>query len=402
MAAESPLTLAENRRPIEQVLAGLAKGATPEQSLSAGQRLQREARKHALSLRDYLTLAVETRGTQFSDLTGYEASLVYLNLPVKDDFKEGVVLQAASETFQTYPGTRALFPPVIDDMLYWATRMDNLMRLEDMLAGSITIDGPELLFTVVDDAGTDYNSFIIPEGARIPVRTLRTSESAVRMWKHGSGIRTTYEFSRRARLDLLTPFAARVQRELVLSKIKQATATLIGGDGNPNSAAPVVNQSSFNVGSASPYAAPTSATNGQLSFDHLVSWLVSQAANGVPVDTVIGGWDGYAQWMRLFQPVNPTGFFAPAQMIKESTGMGLTLPNLFPAGVKFVLASSVPAGNLIGIVKGETLQEIKEAGGETAEEDREILNQTITYIRTEVSGLRLLYQDTRSVFNWQN
>ena len=75
---------------------------------------------------------------------------------------------------------------------------------------------------------------------------------------------------------------------------------------------------------------------------------------------------------------------------------------IFPAGVRFALSSAVPPGNMIGLVKAETIQELKEAAGETAEEDREVLNQTITYIRTEVSGFRLLYKDTRSVFNWMN
>ncbi len=397
MAAESLLDI--KKQPVEKVLAGLAHGAHPDESLRAGQHLQRQAKRYALPLRDYLTLAVETRGTSFSDLSGYEAALAYLQLPVKDDFKGGVVLQAAAETFQTYPGTRALFPPVIDDMLYWASRMDNIMKLEDFLSGSIVIDGPELLFTVVDDSATDYSSFIIPEGGRIPVRSLRTSESAVRMWKHGSGIRTTYEFSRRARLDLLTPFAARVQRELELSKIKQATKVLIEGD-VPSSAASVVKQSVFDPGNGSEFAAGTTATVGTLDFDHMVAWMVQQASLGVPIDTIVGGWDAYAQWIRLFQPVSATGFYAPTQMIAESTGIKLTLPSIFPGGVRFALSSAVPAGQMIGLVKAETLQELKEAGGETAEEDREVLNQTITYIRTEVSGFRLLYKDTRSLFTW--
>ena len=394
MAAAASL-LDIKRAPVETVLAGL-KSTEPSDSLRAGQALVRTARKHAVSLRDYLTLAITTRGTQFNDLTGYEAALAYLNLPVRDDFAQGVVLQAASESFQTFPGTRALFPPVIDDMLYWSRRMDAIEQLEPMLAGSMVIDGPELLFTIVNDDAADYNSFIIPEGARIPVRSLRTSEAAVRMFKHGSGIRTTYEFSRRARLDLLTPFAARVQRELTLSKIKTAVNVLVSGDGGTNSAATVINQSSY---AAAPWNV-TGITAGQINFQALMAWLVSQAQNGVPIDTVIGNWGSMFQWMRLFQPVTGTGFFAPAQMLRDASGTQLQLPNPFPAAVNFVIASSAPANQLIGITRAETLQELKEAGGETAEEDREMLNQTITYIRSEVSGFRLLYRDTRSIYDY--
>jgi hypothetical protein len=380
-----------------ELVVGKLKDTVTANSHQAGLDLLRAARKHAVPLRDYLTLAVDTRaGTTYAGLTGYEAALAYLNLPVKDDFKEGIVLNAASETFQTYPGTRALFPPVIDDMLYWTKRLDQIEQLEPLLAGSLTVAGAELLFTIVDDTGYEYNSFVVPEMGKVPVRSLRTSESAVKMWKHGSGIRTSYEFSRRARLDLLTPFAARVQRELSMSKIKAATSILVNGDGSANSASPVVTQSSFNtlVGST--------ATVGTIAFQNFLAWLVNRASNGVPIDTVVGNWDAMFQYMRLFSPIVGTTstFEAPTKQLQEMSGMTLQIPHPFPTAVRFALSSAMPEGMLLGMTSPETLQELKEAGGDTSEEEREPLNQTITYIRTEVSGFRLLYRDTRSVYNY--
>lgn len=381
------------KQSVETVLAGI-KDESRSVSAEAGLRLHREAQKYSLGIRDYLTLAIETRGnTQFSDLSGYEAALVFLNLPVKDDFKEGIVLQAASETFQTFPGSRLLFPPVIDDMLYWTKRIDSIEKLEPMLAVSRVINGPELLFTVVNDTGSEYQSFVIPELGRVPVRSVRVSETSVRMFKHGSGIRTSYEFSRRARLDLLTPFAARVARELELSKIGAAVNTLINGDGGVTPAATVTTQSSLNT------AAGVTATNGIIGYKSLLYWLVTRAAAGTPVDTVIGNWDAYFQWLTLFQPIL-NGFRSAADVVAAGGGPQLQSLAALPGPVNFAIASAMPENKLIGITRAETMEELREAGGDTSEEERNMLNQSITYIRTETTGFRLIYKDTRDIFNY--
>ena len=393
MAQECLLDI--KRLPVEQVVGGLLAADDPAASSAAGARLVRTAIKFGLDVKDYLTLAVETRGTQYSDLSGYELAKVFLKLPTRDDFKEGVLLQAASDTFQTYPGTRILFPPVIDDMLYWTRRMDRVEQIAPILAGSRTVAGAELIWTVVDEAdSTEYKSFVVPEGSKIPIRSIRTHENNVRMYKHGSGIRTTYEFNRRARLDMLTPFAARVARELELSKIASAIGIIINGDGSVTGPAPLVTQASYNTA-----VGGTAATTGTLSYRHLLYWLVQRAKAMVPVDTVIGNWDAYYQWMGLFAPTI-NSFRSGAEAIAGSSPWEINNPNIFPGPVNFVVTSAVPAGVLIGISRNETVEELREAGGDIAEEERAVLNQTITYIRSEVTGYRLLYTDTRSVYDY--
>lgn len=381
------------RKAPDVLLAGL-KASHASDSQKAGLTLLSEARRYNLDVKDYLTLAIDTKGGTFAGLNGYDAAKAYLNLPVQDDFKEGIVLQAASETFQTYPGTRALFPPVIDDMLYFSRRQDQIETVLPMLAGSRTISGPELLFTVVDDTAADTASFSVPEGARIPVRSIRSSENSVKFYKHGSGIRTTYEFNRRARLDMITPFAARVMRELEISKVKAATGVLVNGDGLAGSAAAVVAQSSYNT------QAGVTATNGQLNYMCLLAWLVARAQAGAPVDTVVGNWDAAFQWMRMFQPTI-SATLSQADAIKAMAGTTpAMIPIPMPQMVNFVISSSAPANKLIGFIRGETMEMLTEAGSDIAEEEKAMSNQTITYYRTENTGLRLIYRDSRSIFNF--
>ena len=365
-------------------------------SIQAAQNLIGEARDFGLNLRDFLTLAIDVPASDHAErfrddkgfLSGYEAALAYLNLPVRDDFSRGVVLDAAVDTFQTYPGTRALFPEVVDDMLRWRYRQDQLESTKGIVSQSRTISGVEMISTVVDDKEEDYQVHrAVSELARIPVKTIRTSQTAVAFYKHGGGIRYSYEFNRRARLDILTPYQNRMMREVERSKVWTATTILINGDG-VNPAAPVVKQSSFN----------SQATANKIDRRALVLWLISRAKAGTPVDTVLGNWDAYVEWLELFA-MSKVGDRSEADDARAQ-GFQLGGVPLLQGQVNFVLSSAVPDGKLVGFSQGDTIEELIEAGSDIEESERSIQNQSITVVKTENAGYKLSFPDTRSVYDF--
>ncbi len=368
------------------------------ESEEAGLTLARDAASFGLGVKDYLKLAVGKEADKVNGLNGYELALYKLNLPVRNDFENGVYLQAASETFQTHPGTRALFPEVIDDVLRFATRQDQIEQVGPLLANSRTVAGVELLSTVIDDDSEERDSFSVAEMGRIPIRTIKTSEKSVKFYKHGSAIRTSYEFSRRASLDLLVPHANRVARELERSKLTVATGVLINGDGAYD-AAPSVNQSSYNA------ATGFTATSGKINWPHFMYWLIQRAKAGVPIDTVVMNWDGWFQWLLMFseelQGADNKSYGARA--VENLAAAGVAMDKM-PAAVSLVmnitpvLSSAMPANKLLGFSKGDTLEELVEAGSNIQETERAILSQTMTMVRTENTGYRLVYGDTRSIF----
>jgi hypothetical protein len=68
---------------------------------------------------------------------------------------------------------------------------------------------------VIDDKADDYQQTgVIAEGARIPIRSLKTDQKSVTFHKFGGGYEFTYEFERRVSLDVVTPYANRVDREV--------------------------------------------------------------------------------------------------------------------------------------------------------------------------------------------
>lgn len=400
--AKNILSLKASAKPLSEVLNGL-KDASKEKSRMAGLELAQAAKEHDLTIDNYLRFAVDLsadeEGKKYlaAGLDGYEATLAYLGLPVKNDFSKKVSLEATNETFQTYPGTRILFPQVVDNVLRFSSRQDQLENVAALVGNSRTINGTEMISIVADSDEDAEGTFLIAQGADIPIRTIKTSEQAIQMFKHGSGYEMTYEFDRRASIDIMVPYVSRINRRLELSKVALATQILVNGDG-VHPAAGVVYQQDM--------VAKTGDTHkeGKLVFGGLLAWLVDRAGNGAhaPIDTVVGNYDMYLQWILMFTPTLQNQ--SQAEAIAKVGGPALdtaAIPGMFMP-IKFALSSTMPKNQLLGMTKNETLEELVEAGSQISESERAVKNQRIVYVKTETTGYRLVFGDTRSIYSVAN
>ena len=388
------------RAPLNVVLAGINSEHSDE-SIRAGVKLVQAAKQYGINVRDYLNLAVDVRASNDAEsgknfrldngnfMTGYQAAIVELNLPFKNAFEQGITLQAAADTFSARPGSRALFPEVIDDMLQWNTRQDMFESTAPMVAQTRTITGNELMTTAIFDDQGQLNTSPIAELANIPMQTIKSSDKSVKFFKHGSGIRTSYEFERRVSLDILTPYAARIARNKEISKVKMATSLLINGDG-VHEAAEVVPASNYKDWDA--------AKGLKGNYVALADFLAQRARKGVPVDTIVGNYDMWLELFLMFLPTQPNGK-STSEILQENGGPRVALAMDFLSGVNFHISSSAPTGKLICYSKADTLEELIEAGSVLSESETAIKNQSITYVKTENSGYRLVYGDTRVIFD---
>ena len=397
--AKSLLELIKNKKGLQAKLGGLISG-TPEASRSAAEVLANEIKEYGISIQNYLRLAIDLSdedGKAFREagMDGYEAALAFLSLPTKNDFSNSIMLAQAGETFKSYPGTRLLFQPVMDEVLRFSTRQDQIEKVADLVGSSRSVSGIEMISVIAESDEDAEGTWTISEGGRIPVRKIETREQAVKWFKHGSGYEFTYEFDRRASLDILTPYVARIVRRLELSKVAAATHILINGDG-VHPAAPVVYQADLLPAGAS------ANTENKINYAALLSWILSMAKKGTPMDTVIGNYDTYLMWMMLFTPTL-SGNASEAGAIAAAGGPALStgIPGLF-VPIKFAISSAMPAKQLLGFIKAETLQELVEEGSQIQESETHVREQRVTYVRTETTGYKLIFGDTRSIFTTAN
>lgn len=366
------------------------------EAMLAAEKLQKEAASYGLALNDFLDLAIDlSEGDEKAaykngeGLSGFEQVMFKMNLPMKNNYKDQVTLAQASDTFATKPGSRILFPYAIDNVLRWNNNIDQMEKVADILSGSRTTNGNELIRIVAEDDENARKSFRVGEGARIPMRKVRYSDRSVQFYKHGSGIEYTYEFERRAALDIITPFAARVARDLEISKMKAATDIMINGDG-VNGAATALSQASIDSG----------ATDGTISYDGLLGALATAVKAHHPIDTIAGNIDAYLQLVKLFGVSAASSAYEVDQMAGKGGPQFMGLRNIFTP-VNFVLDSAVPAGKLLMFNRPDTLEELVEANSRIAEEEKNVLSQVISYVRTENTGYSLIYPDCRYVYTYK-
>ena len=396
---KSLIELSKNKRSLTS-LSGLL-GDVAESQRTA-EILLAEVKEYGISLQNFFRLAIDMSDEAAAEyraagMDGYEAGLAYLHLPVKNDLSNGIMLAQAGDTFKSYPGTRILFQPVIDEVLRFSTRQDQIERIDAIVGSSRTVSGIEMVSIVAESDEDAEGTWTIAEGANIPVRKIKTTEQAVKWWKHGSGYEFTYEFDRRASIDILTPYAARIARRLELSKVRAATSILINGDG-VHGAAPVVYQEDLMKESD----ASAENTPNKIDYAAFLKWLLSMAKKGTAIDTVLGNYDTYLMWMMLFTPTM-SGNRSAAEAVAAAGGPSLSasIPGLF-VPVKFAVSSAMPDKQLLGFIKAETLQELIEEGSQISESERYIRSQRVIFVKTETTGYKLIFGDTRSIYTTAN
>ena len=369
----------------ELVLSGLlGEAAKIDSTRLAGAELVSKASDYGLSLREYLDYAV----TPEQDLTGWETSLKFLGLPVKNSKAD---IQLSSNTFYSQPGTRLFFPEVLLNIVEWKSKQDQIVTVEPIISQSRSVTGNQVIFmTELDTHEHDaLKMFQISEGGEVPIRKIVSSDKNVRFFKLGQGYELTYELARRSAIDMFVPFINRANREFELDKLRHAITLLVNGDGVAG-AISVVNETQ--VG----------GSNGLLQYKALLLWLVQRAAAGYQIDTLIGNYQTYADYAFMFTPIVTAGGTSEAQALN---GLGLG-PNLLPGisfmnyNINFVIAPTVAASVIIGITRGECLEELTEVNSDIVENDRVITNQTIRFVRTQNIGYYMPHPLSRQAFSY--
>lgn len=388
--------LTANRRPVAEVVGKLMSDNGAE-SQEAGLKLLASAKEYGLSTADYLRLAVKPEGVHAElGMDGYEVTKAFLGLPSRDDYRNAVTLQAAADAFASYRGVRALFPEVIDDVVQWKYRQTEFETPEALIAQSRTINGTELITTVVQDSEEDYGRYgMIGEGARIPVWSIKASDQSVKIFKFGVGLEWTYEFARRASLDLVTPYVMRAEKQTKIAQTGTAYSLMVNGDG-VHAAAAVRNASDVETDNSLDVGAVAA---GKINWEILTAWLVERAKAGAPIDTVAGNWDTYLQWRLMFAKPSIAEGMSQSEVLQRAGVSAAQANPQLDFNIRFALVSDAAPNQLLGFSKNDTLEELIENGSDIEESERVIKNQRVNLYHTKNAGYRLIFGDTRQILN---
>jgi hypothetical protein len=349
-------------------------------------------------MRDYCVWrSTPTQGDfKGSGLNGYEVALAHLGLPVKNDMDEGILLQAAGETFQFRPALARSSRKSSTTSSSGSTARARSRTSTGMLANSRGTNGVELITKVIDDKAEDYQQTgVIAEGARIPIRSLKTDQKSVTFHKFGGGYEFTYEFERRVSLDVVTPYANRIEREVQIGQVgdrhrppdqRRRRQRRRGGDQR--------------FGPRGDDHRQRAVAAGRMNWEIFLrgsSPALRQASRSTPSSATT---TCTFEWERMF--ATPTRLQRRPDDGRDPREGGCPdrdrEPAVQPARELRGLLGA-PASKLVGFIKGETVEELVENGSDIEESVRAIENQKVRYVKTKNHGYRLVFADTRNILN---
>lgn len=353
-----------------------------------------------------VALAMQIEAEQGLDGIGTLFKSMGIPVNFKGNDVASACFAAATSSFLTNDGLKVLLPTLINSMLVAVERAPVTESVEDLIYGTRTVKNNVLQKEIAWDKQTSdsFASWRIAEGANIPKRTLKASQTAINFYKTGHAIEMSYEVASTMTPDVLVPFAARIALERSQSEHAMAMETIINGTSadvnNINAAVKTVSLDTLD-----------GQTNTALRYraEGFMKWLIQRARLGLPVDTIVVGWDSIMELQNMF-PVTDANNTAAVGIAGAMNGTAVGSPQMATMQVKVVngvnfnlnvvITSALGEKQILGFRKPETIERLIKTNSQIAEMERVIQNQMVLYTNTIISGFDLTYGDTRSMLTW--
>lgn len=355
----------------------------PMATLDQGLDLYKQAADMGMTFWQFLEAIQPSKDND--SLTAFERQLKLTGVIVKSRPEMGLFSSRAEYLFQSdRPGSAILFPVLLQKEALW-TKARQYSDINAIVATTRTISGSSSYQAVrIDDSeiygsGANGRRFRVDQAGNFPKVKISWSDAANAVAKHGVELNWSYEFVRRASIELLTTIVSRIMLQDAISVFDDAVSFAINGDGT--SANPAATVKTF--------CKSTKSTPG-------TNEIVLDVSN----DSIAAGVLPYEGWLKFiggFAPYTPNvvcGNLAtlvkfvtmtrptmdPAQVITalleaKNQGTAVLANELFP-NVVLHLADGVPNNKLVALDKGYALERVIELGSDIKEVTKVIQQQT--------------------------
>lgn len=347
------------------------------------------------------------------NLSAFERQLQLNGIIVKSSPELGLYSSPGEYFFQSdRPGSAILFPVLLQKTALW-TKLRNFVDINKIVATTRTISGTTAYTTLnIDDSaitggilsgGTQTATahgrrFRVDQRGNFPAVSIGWSEKTNAVTKHGVQLNWTYEFVRRASIELMQTVVARIMLQDQIELFNEAVSIIINGDGVAN---PACDTKTFKKTAAGATAyqivdADTTAA-GQLTYSGWLKFIGN--ARPYSFDAVFGNLDTLVKFVTMQRPT-----MDPAQVITnllEAKNQGtakLDTP-LFP-NVTLYLADNMPADKLLAVDTSFALERVIELGSDLKEVERVIQNQTEAMVISISDNISKLFKDAAQLLDF--
>lgn len=252
------------------------------------------------------------------------------------------------------------------------------IALSDIVAITTPIDGNTYRSVYLTTSTTDLRMRRVAESADIPLFKLTTSQNSINLYKYGTGVESTYESLRRARLDKVRFWLQQMALQAEMDRVSEAINILVSGDGNSGTAATNWRaKTDFDSTATGKTITLKAYLNYKLKFFPLyrLSHIFGTEADILKLLLLnVGDSD---QMAYLGDPTAAPGY-----------------DNMLRDGVRYGITADVPADKLVGLDARSALERVIEIGSNIQEIERFARNQTQVLTMTEVEAFAILQPGT--------
>lgn len=258
----------------------------------------------------------------------------------------------------------------------WNSQFAAPIPLTEIVAFTTPITGEDYRSAYMTYDAEALRMYRVGESAEIPMATLTSSARAIQLKKYGRGMRTSYEQLRRMRIDRIAWWIRWMALQAEIDKVTAALNVLINGDGNANTGATEINQSTLD----------STATPGELS---TLGWLKfrMQWAPPYQLTTILAQIDEAVQVIML--NLGTANLPLEGRRI-GGIGNSLTPINSTADGVRYGWTADAPDGKIVGFDRRNALEQVVEIGSNISETENFITNQTQVITMTENNAFAII------------
>jgi hypothetical protein len=345
------------------------------------------------------------------NLTAFERQLQLSGIITKSDATRGLFASTGEYFFQSdRPGSAILFPALLQKTALWA-KMNQVCDINRIVSTTRTIAGTSSYQSLfIDDsaivgganATAHGRRFRVDQRGHFPSVKIGWSETASAVTKHGVKLDWTYEFVRRASIELMTTVVARIMLQDQQELFNEAISVAISGDGTAASPAAMVKKFRHaGVATANDIVISASSPAGKITYEGYLKFIGGFKPYNINV--IVGNTATLTKLILMDRPN-----MDPAQIITtlltQSSSQGKITADqfngqLFP-NVTFYPSEAVGNDIIVGFDTQFAMERVIELGSDIQEISRVVENQTEAMVISIADGVSKIFPSAIQVLDF--
>ena len=379
----------------------------PMTTAEQGITLYKQSIDAGMTFWQYLEMIQPSKPTD--TLSAFERQLQLNGIIVKSRPDLGLYSSSGEYFFQSdRPGSAILFPVLLQKTALW-TKLKAFVDINKIVATTRTISGTSAYSALsIDDSNISNANgqgtmtahgrrFRVDQRGNFPAVNIGWSEKTNAVTKHGVQLNWTYEFVRRASIELMQTVVARIMIQDQLELFNEAVSIIINGDGTANPACTVKTLKKTAAGATTNQIVTTATAAGELTYE---TWL-KFIGNSRPYtfDAVFGTLDTLVKFVTMSRPTMDPAEIITSLLEAKNQGTAKLDTPLFP-NVTLFLADVMPTDKLLAVDTSFALERVIELGSDLKEVERVIQNQTEAMVISISDNVSKIFNEAAQVLDF--